>query len=225
MFGRGIGVGASQHGEGVAMAPIGDEHLGAVQHVLLAVLGCVEGEGLHIAASVRFSESKPAPHLATGHGRQESRFLLLGAEVRDDVGHDVMGANDSADTHPALGNLLENHGEGGVVQPHPSPFFGDSDAKEAHSLHLFDEIEGHDVLLVVFIGDGQNVASHEVAHHVDDLAARLFRGLSSHRSLLAQVTVTISGLFVNLVLGPLGFQRFAEAWAFCRLREATRYAG
>ena len=48
----------------------------------------------------------------------------------EDVGHDVVGANGAADAHEALAELLENHGEGGVIQTHAAVLFRHGDAEQ-----------------------------------------------------------------------------------------------
>ena len=123
-----------------------------------AVLGGRKSNGLDVAASIGFGERQPAPHGPPRHGGEKGRLLSLSAEVGDDVGHDVVGADYAADTHPPLGDLLENHGEGGIVEPHPSPLFRNGDAKEAHPLHLLDKIERHYVFLIVLVSYGKHIA-------------------------------------------------------------------
>ena len=124
VWGRGVGVGLGHQGEGVPVFRIGDEHLGAIDYVLLTVLDRHRLDGLDVAARVGFSEGQPSSHLPGRHRGEEALLLLLGAEVVDHVAHDVMGADDSAYAHPAFGKLLEYHGEGRVVQAHAAILFG-----------------------------------------------------------------------------------------------------
>ena len=108
---------------------VGDEHLGAVDDVLLAVLDGAGLQGAHVAAAARLGEGQAAAHLPAGETRQEPVPLLLGAVVGEHVGQDVVGAQRAGERHVALADLLEDHGEGGVVQPHAAVFFGHVDAE------------------------------------------------------------------------------------------------
>ena len=65
--------------------PVGDPHLGAVQHPVRAAL---LGVGLHVGrirAAVRLGEAEAADQLAARHARQVLLLLLLGAEGVDRV--------------------------------------------------------------------------------------------------------------------------------------------
>ena len=70
---RGVGVGAGQQAEGVPGFGIGDEHLGAVDHVLLAVLHGAGLQGSDVAAAARLGESEAAADLAAGEAREGNR--------------------------------------------------------------------------------------------------------------------------------------------------------
>ena len=168
-----VRVGAGQQAEGVARLGVGDEHLGAVDHVLLAVL---DGAGLQradVAAAARLGEGQAAAHLPAGQARQELVPLLLGAVVGEHVGQDVVGAQRAGERHVAFADLLEDHGEGGVVQPHAAVLFRHVDAEQPQLLHLVDELVGDGVVGVVVGGGRLHLAADEVPHHADDLVAGL----------------------------------------------------
>ena len=85
-----VAVRAGQQAEHIAVAPVGDEHLGAVDDVFLSVLG---GRGLEVGdvgAAARLRQRQPAPLLAGGQVGQETLLLLLGAVVGQRIGQDVM---------------------------------------------------------------------------------------------------------------------------------------
>ena len=126
-----VPVGAGQQAEHVAVAPVGDEHLGAVDDVFLAVLG---GRGLQVGdirAAAGLRQRQPAPLLARGQVGQEPLLLLLGAVVGQRVGQDVMGADGPAEAHQPHAQFLENGGEGGVVQPQPAVLLRHGDAEQS----------------------------------------------------------------------------------------------
>ena len=95
------------------------------------------------------------------------------------VGQDVVGAQRAGEGHVPLADLLEDHGEGGVVEAHAAVLFGHVDAEQPELLHLVDELVGNGVVGVVVGGGGLDLAADEVAHHADDLVAGFLGGLGN----------------------------------------------
>ena len=176
-------VGAGQQAEHIAVAPVGDEHLGAVDDIFLAVL---RGRGLqvsHVGAAARLRQRQPAPLLAGGQVGQEPLLLLLGAVVGQRIGQDVMGADSSAETHQPHAQFLEDAGEGGIVQPQPAILLRHGDAEQPQLLHLVNEVMRHPVLPVQLGGHRLHLAPHEIAHQGHNLGTCLC-GCCNHGLLL-----------------------------------------
>ena len=94
----------------VAVLAVGDEGLGAVDHVLVAVALGARLDVLQVRAGTRLGHRDRADELAAGHGRQPAPLLLLAAVVEDVVRDDR--AVDAA-AECAVGGarlLLEDHG-------------------------------------------------------------------------------------------------------------------
>ena len=164
-----VRIGSGQQAERVAGFGVGDEHLGAVDDVFLAVLDRASLQGAYVAAAPRLSQRQPAANFTAGEARQETLLLFRRAVVSQDVGEDMVSAQRPGQRHVSLANLFEYHREGGVVQPHPAKLLGDVDAEQAQLLHLVDEIVGHGVVGVMFGGDRFDLLAYEIAHHADDL--------------------------------------------------------
>ena len=182
-LGRGVRLG--EHRERGTVLGVRDEHLGAVQDVLLAVLHGGRAYALHVAAGVRLGEAEAAAHLARCQARKEPLLLLLRAARGHNVRENVVGADDSADAHPALAQFLEYHGEGGVVQPHPAVLLGDGDAEQPHFAHRRHKLVRVDVLVVVPVRDRLDLAPDEVPDHVDYLPADFRRSVCAQVSILS----------------------------------------
>ena len=167
---------AGQKAKGIAVTPVGDEHLGAVDHVFLTVFVGGGFQRGHVAAATGLGEGKPSPFAAGGQVGKKPLLLFLGAVVGQHVGEDVVGADGPGQAHEALAYLLEYGGEGGVVQPKAAVLFGHGDAEEAHLLHLVDQVVGDDVLFIQVGRHRLHVTAYELPDHVDDLSAGFLWG-------------------------------------------------
>ena len=152
------------------MPAVGDQALGAVHHVVVAVVHCLGLDGLHVAAGIGFGDADAAPFLAGGHLGKVGLFLLLGAVGGDHVGHDQVGVQDAAQAHPTPADLLDDQGVGADVQSQAAVFLGDDGAEQPQLLHAFHEFEG--ILVVVFhlLSNGTHFPAHKFSDGVDDAA-------------------------------------------------------
>ena len=99
-----------------------------------------------------------------------------------------MGVDDAGDRDPAARELLDDHRVGRQVEAHPAVLLGDGDAEQAELLHLLDDGLGELVLVVVLLGDREDLLVDELAHHLGDrllLVGLLGVGVSLGRSAIA----------------------------------------
>ena len=119
-----------------AMRPVGDERLGAVDDVVVAVAQCGGLDVLQVRARAGFGHRDGGDHLPAGHPGQPPSALLLGAVGQDVVRDDaaVHGNTEAAVQGPAL---RFEHGE--VVRESaaaPAVLLGDRAAQQPESAGL-----------------------------------------------------------------------------------------
>ena len=83
-------------------------------------------------------------------------------------GHGV-GVDDPRQTHPPIGQLLNDADIGQEIETEPAVGLGDGDAEETELTHLRDDVHGKRVLVFQRGGHGDHLSSHEAAHRFDDL--------------------------------------------------------
>ena len=79
-----------------------------------------------------------------------------------------MGVDDAGDRDPAARELLDDHRVGGEVEPHAAVLLGDRHAEQAELLHLLDDGLGELVLVVVLLGDRDDLLVDELVDHLGD---------------------------------------------------------
>jgi hypothetical protein len=79
-----------------------------------------------------------------------------------------VGVDHARDRDPAARELLDDHRVGGQVEPHPAVVLGDRDPEQPELLHLLDDRARELVLVVVFLGLGDDLLVDELAHHLGD---------------------------------------------------------
>ena len=132
------------------MAPVGNQALGPVYHVFVA-LRTASLDGLDVAARVGLGDADAASLLAGRHQGQESLLLLQCSVGRDHVGHDEVQFS-SRLAHPSPADFLNDQGVGRDIQLKPAVLFGDHRAEQAQLLHPLHQLEG--VLAAChFLGD------------------------------------------------------------------------
>ena len=94
-----------------------------------------------------------------------------------------MGVDDAGDRDPAARELLDDHRVGGQVEAHAAVLLGDRDPEQAELLHLLDDRLGELVLVVVLLGDGDDLVVDELAHHLGDRLLLVGLLLDKSRSL------------------------------------------
>ena len=96
-----------------------------------------------------------------------------------------MGVHDAGDRDPAARELLDDHRVGGEVEPHPAVLLGDGDAEQPELLHLLDDGVGERVLVVVLLGDREDLVVDELPDHLGDglllVGLVCVRGCDGHR--------------------------------------------
>ena len=124
VIGLRVFVGPGQQAKSVTVAAVGDKAFGAVDDVLFTIF---HGGGLqvcHVGAATGLGQGQPPPFLARRQVWKKAVLLLFGAVVGEHVGEDVVGTDGPTYAHEALAELLEDGGEGGVVQAQSTVFLG-----------------------------------------------------------------------------------------------------
>ncbi len=140
--------GARHHGEEPGLRRVGDEALGAVEDIAVAIAprGRLQGGG--VGAGIRFGQREGADDLAGRELGQVAALLLLGPVHDDALGADaVVGADERAERGRGLADLegearLFLHGEAKAAI-----FGGDSQAEHAEFFHLGDHLRRNSVFL------------------------------------------------------------------------------
>src|SRR5438309_1772943 len=104
------GIGDGEQREGVALAPVGHEHLRAGDEVLVAATHRPRPDRLHVGARVGLGEAERAARLAGGEARQEVAPLLLGAVLEHDQRGHRVAVDHAGQRHPAAADLLDHPG-------------------------------------------------------------------------------------------------------------------
>ena len=103
-----------------------------------------------------------------------------------------MGVDDAGDRDPAARQLLHDHRVGGEVESHPAVLLGDGHAEQPELLHLLHDRLGELVLVVVLLGDRDDLLVDELPHHLGDRA--LLVGLLGVRRGYGQVDLLVGSL-------------------------------
>ena len=167
--GSALRVGLHQHEHDARAQAVRDPHLLAVE-LPVAVVELLGGrlDALDVRADLGLRQREGGAELAGGHPREELLLLLVGAELHQQVGADEVGVDDARDRDPAARELLDDHRVGREVEPHPAVLLGDRDAEQPELLHLLDHGVGELVLVVVLLGDREDLVVDELAHHLGD---------------------------------------------------------
>ncbi len=164
MAGPGVRIGEGQQGEGVALPPVGHEHLGAGDEVLVAVAPGHRAEGLHVRAGVGFGEAEPPAGLAAGEAGQQAPPLLLGAVLEHDQGGHGVAVDDPGQGHEPAAQLLDDAGVGGHVEAEAAVLRGHQGPEQPEPLHPLHHLAR---IAVVVLQRGRE-AAHVVVHELAD---------------------------------------------------------
>jgi hypothetical protein len=131
----GIGHGEDDHH--VGLGALGDELLGAVDDPMVAVEPGRRLEVGRVGAGMRFGQTEPAEHLATGHGLEPALLLLLRAELeKRHADHRVLHGQHAGDAAVDGRNLLDHRAEIGMAGARAAPVLGHHHAEIAEPSHL-----------------------------------------------------------------------------------------
>ncbi len=137
------GLGAGGDRKDLADAGVGDEDLGAVEQVVIALVHRGRGGAAGIAAGARLGESEAAQHPARGEQRDVAPLLLLGAELHDGRGAEVgVGADGERVAGVHLGHLVDGDVVGELVHAGAAELLAPGHAQEAELAHGLDVFPG-----------------------------------------------------------------------------------
>ena len=168
------GLGPGGHREDLAHAGVGDEDLGAVEDVVVALVHRRRGGAPRVAAGARLGEAEPAEHPAGGQQRDVAPPLLFGAELDDGGGAQVgVGADGERVARVHLGHFVDRDVVGELIHSRAAQLLRPGHAEEtelAHLLHVVPRKGGGAVELARDRGD---LGAGELAHHVAHLIVLL----------------------------------------------------
>ena len=162
-------IGHGKDHEHIGHIAVGDEDLGAVHHIVVALqlgLGLTLGS---VGTGVGLSQSEGADLVTGGQHGQILGLLLLGAVGQDGVAAQaVVGGYDIAGGGALLGQLLDADGAGQRVSTLSAVLLGDAHAHHAQVEQLFDVLAGIEGLGVGLGSDGLHFVLGELSHHLPD---------------------------------------------------------
>ena len=169
-----------EHDEGLSPTTVGDEHLLAVDDVVLAVLAehRLGAAAAHrVGTGARLSEAVGRDFFAHGQVGQVLFFLLLVAVVDDRQGADTGVGALGHGKGTGLADFLGHAGGGYLVQSQASELLGNVGAQQAQLAGLSHELFHQ---LVVFFLD-------LIAHRVDLAGNEISRGGKDHLVLVGKL--------------------------------------
>jgi len=161
--GRLGGIGQSEQREGIALAAVGHEHLGAGQQVAVALAAGHRADRLHVRAGVGLGEAQAAAGLPAREAREQAEPLLLGAVLEhDERGHGV-AVDHAGEGHEAPAELLDDPGVGRDVEAEAAVGGGHEGPEKAEALHAVHQLVRIPVRVLEGRGRGHHVPLHELA--------------------------------------------------------------
>ena len=148
---------------------IGDPQLGAVQHVLVALLDGARGHGAGVGAVIGLGKSEAAEGLAGLEPRQPLLLLRLRAVGVDRV-HDepALHGGEGAQARVAALQFLHDEPVGDVVEARAA-VTGEGGPEHAHLAEGLGHLEGEGAVAMVLAHHGHELLLHPVAdgipHH------------------------------------------------------------
>ena len=142
---------------------VGDPHLGAVEHVAVAIVDGLGDHAARVAAEVGLSEAEAADEAAGGHLGQVLLLLLLAAELPDrEHAQRALHAHEAAQTGVAALQLLAGDAIGDVAHARAAVAV-QVHAEQAHLTDLGDEVHREGALLAVLLDDRDALVLDPVA--------------------------------------------------------------
>ena len=149
----GLGVGHSEDDHGAGHSAVGDEALGAVEHIVVTLQnsgGLLAGG---VGAGVGLGQAESADLLAAEQVGQILHLLLLGAVLIDGgAAQRGVGRHDNTSGAADLGQLLNAHSVGQHIAAGAAVLLGEVDAHHAQLAHLLDGLHGEALFLIELLG-------------------------------------------------------------------------
>ncbi|MCY1331083.1 hypothetical protein D9M69_167340 [compost metagenome] len=166
--GRRIGLGHDYHH--VAVHAVGDEGLGAVQHVMVAVAHGTGAHALQVGAGARLGHGDGADQLAAGHARQVGLLQVLAAVVQD-VGRDDLRMQGQAEQvgRAGAGELFQHDHAVALVRAQPAVFLRHAEAEEAALPGLGPDLAIDEALFLEALVMRQDFHLQEAADRLPEL--------------------------------------------------------
>ena len=183
-----LGIGLGVDHQGVGVGAVGDPHLGAVEHVAVALLVGAQLHADHVGAGARLAHRQRADVLAGNQLGQVLGFLRGGA-VAVDLVHAQIGvrAVGQADRGAGAGDFLHRHHVGQVAHVGAAVFLADGHAQHAQVPELAPQIHRELVAAVDFGGArgdlGGRESAHRIAQHIQVFAQVEVQSGKIHRCL------------------------------------------
>ena len=148
-----LGVGHSEHDEGVGHGTVGDEALRAVEHVVIAVEhrdGLLTGG---VGTGVGLGQTERADLAAGQEIGEVLLLLLLGAVLKNRrAAEGGVRRDDDRGGAADLRQFLDAHGVGKNVTAGAAVFLREVNAHHAELGHLFDGLHGEALFLIDLLG-------------------------------------------------------------------------
>ena len=167
-----VAFGFVRHGEdheGVRNVSVGDEALGAVEDIVVALQ---HGGGLlagGVGSGVGLGEAEGTDFLAAQQVGQVLLLLLLGAVLKDGgAAQGGVGGDDDSGGAADLGQLLHAHGVGQDVAACAAVLPGEVNAHHAQLRHLLHGFHGEALFLVNLLGQGLDLVLGKLTVHLTE---------------------------------------------------------
>ena len=168
----------------IAVHAVGDEHLGAVQHVAAGDLARGGAHGGQVRAGVGLGHGHGGDLAAGGDVRHPALELLARAGVIE-VRRGHVGVHQHGDGEAAVGGaaeLLRQHGVGERIEARAAELGRIAHAEQAERAHLAQGLARHVALLLPGIGERHHAIGDEAPDRV-----------AQHRVLFAEVGEAVDG--------------------------------
>ena len=210
--------------EDLADPGVGDEHLGAVEQVVVALVHRGRGGAAGVAPRAGLGETESAEHLARRQQRHVAPLLLFGAELDDGGGAEVgVGADGERVARVHLGHLVDGDVVGELVHPGAAQLLAPGHAEEAELAHGLDVLPGELRGAVQLAGHGRDPFLGELAHHLADLVV-MFGEIERvvHTEIPEEVVPSVGGQYSRSCLRRVELIEFLPAKAAAMKRHEPK---
>ncbi len=124
-FFAGFRVGDGNHDGDVGVLARGDELLGAVEHIVIAIAHRAGAQGAGVRTGLRLGQAKRPQPLATGHRPQKRLFLpRIAKPLNRPAAHRIGDGNNGGRRAITHGDFLQRHRRRQSIQTRPAPLGG-----------------------------------------------------------------------------------------------------